>query len=234
MSNNLNCLSPQIKQLQRLRVLDARFNQIKDLPVEICFLPCLEELYLSNNCLVSLPHAISQLTQLRRLDIRSNQIAVLPLDLVALTNLRDLLIDKNPIGNVPQGLHYAEARVILQHLRHTITAPSDLESRTSSSSIDTHAHPRRYAVLALSVKLSLHVSDHYFYSLRVCCYLCILCVHPSQRVCFQYSDRQRSRSLCCCCCCGCRQTRYQWRGCTGCCHITTHRATFIVIHHRTA
>ena len=55
-ANNLFSGFPnELFHLPRLAVLDARNNEIRAVPEEMWIAPCLEELYLCNNCITSLP-----------------------------------------------------------------------------------------------------------------------------------------------------------------------------------
>ena len=58
-----------------LTFIDLSCSYITRLPIDICFLPQLEELNLSNTCLDSLPEYLDELPNLRKLDISHTPIA---------------------------------------------------------------------------------------------------------------------------------------------------------------
>ena len=73
--NNLLSLSPKIRMLQSLTILNLSKNMLKEIPRELVDLINLEELYLSHNKLVNYPIEIYfKLVRLRRWDISHNKI----------------------------------------------------------------------------------------------------------------------------------------------------------------
>ncbi|KAH8009333.1 hypothetical protein HPB51_015656 [Rhipicephalus microplus] len=75
--NELSQLPPGIGELQALRSLRVRRNQLSELPAELCRL------------------------RLWRLDVSENQLARLPPLLRLMSSLRHLLVDGNPLVSPP-------------------------------------------------------------------------------------------------------------------------------------
>lgn len=73
-------LPSEIRQLQRLRVLNASGNAMTGVPAEIGQLSDLQTLDLSNNRLTGLPMELGNLKNLRTLDLRGNDVSKLDLD----------------------------------------------------------------------------------------------------------------------------------------------------------
>ncbi|MCQ2051581.1 MAG: M64 family metallo-endopeptidase [Bacteroidaceae bacterium] len=99
----------ELGKLSNLRslILHGRESQISgSLPIEICNLPKLEELYLGGQLSGEIPHEIGNLKKLKRLVVNwSNIGGELPMELGNLTNLVLLQIDDSPIsGSIPSSL----------------------------------------------------------------------------------------------------------------------------------
>jgi len=70
-------------RLSQLRILSLDNNELHQLPLELCAVSALEELYVANNELTSLPVAIGCLTKLCRLHVQKNKLRELPEVLVS-------------------------------------------------------------------------------------------------------------------------------------------------------
>lgn len=89
-NNSIGLLS----DLQLLRVLNLRFNRIKQLPDEIYKLENLRELLISNNQLTKLPQSINSLRYLEHLDVSNNNLQSIS-QLSCMPNLQILNISNN-------------------------------------------------------------------------------------------------------------------------------------------
>ncbi|CRL08548.1 CLUMA_CG021233, isoform A [Clunio marinus] len=106
----------QFNELELLQVLDLNYNKFKVIPIEICVLKNLRELFLSNNLLTQLPSTINRLKKLELLDVSNNnitdlrcisfmpelkilnvsgnkQLKILPPELATCESLHDLVFD---------------------------------------------------------------------------------------------------------------------------------------------
>jgi hypothetical protein len=93
---------PEILLMNHLKILDLRFNDLQTLPMSgLDNLVSLQEFYLDNNQLVSLPHGIGNLQKLTVLSVKKNKLIMLPPSLPLLFNLQQLFISDNNIREVP-------------------------------------------------------------------------------------------------------------------------------------
>ena len=90
-SCQLKKLDPKIKYFNQLRILDLFYNDLHDLPEEVCELPQLKELYLKSNNITQLPFNIGKLQQLEILDISFTKIHQFPSSFFQLYNLKQLV-----------------------------------------------------------------------------------------------------------------------------------------------
>jgi len=95
--NQLNEISPKIKQLYNLEKLYLGRNQLTFLPDEIGALHQLKTLSLRNNQLDSLPPSFANLTQLEHLILDHNQFKKLPAVIGKLPNLKTLSVNFNQL-----------------------------------------------------------------------------------------------------------------------------------------
>lgn len=137
-NNNINN-GGQLSDLSLLKILDLRFNKIKELPDEIFKLVNLRELLISNNNLVKLPHTINCLKYLELLDVSSNKLQTINeinfmpnlriLNLAGNQNLKklsanlttcdqlcDLIIDLENIEWPPREICVGGAGIIIKYL----------------------------------------------------------------------------------------------------------------------
>ena len=93
----LKVISPHIKHLHNVIMLDLGYNQISELPPEIYALTSLKKLRLHHNQLKTLSPEISALYKLEELVLDNNQIQELPQGIKQLKNLKKLSLTRNPI-----------------------------------------------------------------------------------------------------------------------------------------
>lgn len=99
--NNLKGLSPSLKLLPSLRLLDVMGNEIRVIPNWINDLKKIERLNVAQNQISELPDSIGRLEYLTGLYLSGNYISELPETLGDLSNLRGLYIKGCPISQFP-------------------------------------------------------------------------------------------------------------------------------------
>ncbi|CAH1390133.1 unnamed protein product [Nezara viridula] len=97
-NNNLTSLSGggNLGELNLLKTLDIRSNNLSFLPESISFLENLKELYLNNNLIKYLPEGILKLKNLRILSVPFNKLKRLPSNIEELNVLEELYLQGNP------------------------------------------------------------------------------------------------------------------------------------------
>ena len=95
-----------------LRILELSYNGLQSIPREICYLVCLEELYLGKNDLKTLPRDFDILSSLKKLSLVHNGFQEIPFCLSHLLLLEWLNFSGNVIEIIPPWL------LCLPHLRH--------------------------------------------------------------------------------------------------------------------
>ncbi|CAH3015231.1 unnamed protein product [Porites evermanni] len=95
-----------------LRILELSYNGLQSIPREICYLVCLEELYLGKNDLKTLPRDFDKLSTLKKLSLVHNGFQEIPFCLSHLLLLEWLNFSGNVIEIIPPWL------LCLPHLRH--------------------------------------------------------------------------------------------------------------------
>ncbi|XP_054645322.1 leucine-rich repeat-containing protein 40 [Dunckerocampus dactyliophorus] len=103
-SNQLTCLSEDIRLLPALSTLDLHDNQLQTLPNVLGELQELQQLRLSHNKLMSLPLEVFSLKKLRSLTLQQNQLEVLPEELGQLEALTELDVSNNQLMELPSSL----------------------------------------------------------------------------------------------------------------------------------
>ncbi|MEJ2280116.1 MAG: leucine-rich repeat domain-containing protein [Candidatus Lokiarchaeota archaeon] len=95
------------KQIQVINgSLDLRNNGIKDVnDIEgINNLKSIQELYLDNNQLITLPNWIENFTSLLKLNLKGNEIKIFPKCIVDLESLQVLQMDNNQLESLPESI----------------------------------------------------------------------------------------------------------------------------------
>ena len=103
--NQIKEIPKEICQLTNLQQLYLSYNQIKEIPKEICQLTNLQRLSLYNNQIKEIPKEICQLTKLQILYLYNNQIKEIPKEICQLTNLQILYLYNNQIKEIPEGIN---------------------------------------------------------------------------------------------------------------------------------
>ncbi|MGB2924917.1 MAG: leucine-rich repeat domain-containing protein [Limnothrix sp.] len=88
----------------RLIELNLDYNELKQLPEDICNLSQLRSLFLSENQLKELPKSIGNLSQLTELDISRNQLKELPESIGNLSQLTSLDLGWNQLKELPESI----------------------------------------------------------------------------------------------------------------------------------
>ena len=86
---------------QSLTTLDLSFNLFVSLPVVVCQLRELRELFLNNNQIAHMPHQLSNLVHLQTLHLQFNKLEALPVAVCGVKSLIRLNLDNNSISLVP-------------------------------------------------------------------------------------------------------------------------------------
>ncbi|XP_064626405.1 leucine-rich repeat-containing protein 10-like [Lineus longissimus] len=98
----LSELPGAISKLTNLIVLALDTNHMQEIPAELCTLPKLERLTLSNNLLTSLPKELPKLRNLLSLHVANNNIQEFPVQICDLPRLEFLDISDNMLTKLPQ------------------------------------------------------------------------------------------------------------------------------------
>ena len=86
-----------------MTVLDASFNQIRNVADGCGDMVNLNDLKINDNLLDFLPSSIGKLTNLKTLDVSSNRLLSLPMEIVNLTNVEELRVHENKFEMMMQG-----------------------------------------------------------------------------------------------------------------------------------
>lgn len=95
--NTIGNLPPEIAGLERLRVLDMRYNSLSGPLTEAVTALPLVDLNLSHNRLSSIPNGLDQMDELRYFDISHNQLTSIPDSITQLQDLKWLNLAGNPL-----------------------------------------------------------------------------------------------------------------------------------------
>uniref|UniRef100_A0A8C9EX65 Disease resistance R13L4/SHOC-2-like LRR domain-containing protein n=1 Tax=Pavo cristatus TaxID=9049 RepID=A0A8C9EX65_PAVCR len=102
-SNQLQCLSEDIRLLPALTVLDVHDNQLTSLPSALGQLENLQKLDVSHNKLKSIPEELLQLSHLKSLLLQHNELSHLPDGFGQLVSLEELDLSNNHLTDIPTG-----------------------------------------------------------------------------------------------------------------------------------
>jgi len=97
-------LSPLIKEMRNLRVLQLNGNRFKALPDEIGYLPYLKHLNLGNNKLHFLPKTFVKLDSVIELDLSNNYLDSLPYNIGNLKKVKKLYLQNNRLKSIPRSI----------------------------------------------------------------------------------------------------------------------------------
>lgn len=96
-------LSVCISNLTALKKLHIKMN-IKEIPIEICFLPNLEVLNIECKNLTEIPKGIAQLQELRELHIHSDNVCQIPKEFGSLSKLDKLSLRSKKLNSLPKAV----------------------------------------------------------------------------------------------------------------------------------
>ncbi|KAL5266219.1 hypothetical protein ACHWQZ_G003586 [Mnemiopsis leidyi] len=129
-AEELNCYHNMIRTICELNCmrflckLNLCRNQLTAIPSHLCSLP-LEELYLANNKIHTLPAEIGNLKSLIDFDLSCNMLSSIPVEFGQLTSLKDLNVRHNFITHIPSELTETSlVRLDLSYNRIAIIPPS--------------------------------------------------------------------------------------------------------------
>ncbi|NXJ07768.1 LRC40 protein, partial [Odontophorus gujanensis] len=100
-SNQLRCLSEDVRLLPALTVLDVHDNQLTSLPSALGQLENLQKLDVSHNKLKSIPEELMQLSHLKSLLLQHNELSHLPEGFGQLVSLEELDLSNNHLTDIP-------------------------------------------------------------------------------------------------------------------------------------
>ncbi len=129
-----NFASPTTMLCTSLTTLDLSSNCFSSLPIPVCRLCELRELFLAHNKITALPKDVVNLKQLKTLHLQNNQLTELPVCVCRLVSLETLNIECNAVERIPveicqmSGLQefYAKSNR-LENLPNSIAQLSNLE-----------------------------------------------------------------------------------------------------------
>lgn len=103
-SNNpdLKVIPDFLNQLDSLKVLIIRSNQLSKIEDNAFKIPSLKRLNLTNNQLDKLPTSLSDLNQLEILELKENKFTTFPKEILNLKNLKVLNLSKNQLSSLPE------------------------------------------------------------------------------------------------------------------------------------
>eukprot|EP00076_Gallus_gallus_P024370 XP_015146538.1 leucine-rich repeat-containing protein 40 isoform X1 [Gallus gallus] len=101
-SNQLRCLSEDVRLLPTLTVLDVHDNQLTSLPSALGQLENLQKLDVSHNKLKSIPEELLQLSHLKGLLLQHNELSHLPDGFGQLVSLEELDLSNNHLTDIPK------------------------------------------------------------------------------------------------------------------------------------
>ncbi|XP_013863529.1 leucine-rich repeat-containing protein 40 isoform X2 [Austrofundulus limnaeus] len=130
--NQLNSLPGALGELQELQQLRLSHNQLSSLPVEVFSLKNLRCLTLQQNLLESLPEELGQLQSLTELDVSNNHLLGLPSSIGCLTKLQKLSLCQNKLPSLPDSLsHLTEVKLLDLSSNQLSDIPASLSGMVS-------------------------------------------------------------------------------------------------------
>ena len=103
-SNCFRSLPIPVCQLIELQELFLTRNRITMLPSDLTSLKHLRILHLQNNCFKDLPVSVCQLSSLEILNIECNQIEMIPDEICQMSNLKELYAKSNQLDHLPNSI----------------------------------------------------------------------------------------------------------------------------------
>ena len=136
-SNQLSEISPEIKNLPALTVLDAHDNQITKLPEELEELKELTKLHLSHNKISQFPSTFCNLVSLKCLLLSGNAVENLPDNFGYLVNIEELDLCQNKLTMLPNSFGNLKTLKKLNLSKNEISSlPVSFEFLTSLCDLD--------------------------------------------------------------------------------------------------
>lgn len=102
--NNLVYISPEISNLEHLKMLSAQYNELETLPDQLTNCQELEDLILNQNRLTRLPDSLGNLKKLENLQLDFNQLDSLPESIGECINLRYFSLNRNFLKELPSSM----------------------------------------------------------------------------------------------------------------------------------
>ncbi|XP_067135342.1 leucine-rich repeat-containing protein 40-like [Centruroides vittatus] len=159
-SNSLISLSPDIKILTALKVLDLHDNQLVSLPDTLGDLIHLVKLNLSHNRLESLPYSVFELKELQFLSLQHNQLPELSDDISNLSLLEELDISYNKLKTIPPAIGFL-SRVMVFNLSNNCLTSLPLEIGDMTAIRRLELTNNNLAVLPETIGNLLHLEQLY-------------------------------------------------------------------------
>ncbi|KAI7743794.1 hypothetical protein M8C21_004115, partial [Ambrosia artemisiifolia] len=116
--NNISRLPTTMSSLTNIKELDLCFNELESVPKSLCFDTTLVKINISNNFvdLRSPPRSIGNLENLEELDMSNNKIRVLPYSFKVLSKLHVLNTEGNPLEIPPRDVLDIGARAVVLYM----------------------------------------------------------------------------------------------------------------------
>jgi hypothetical protein len=138
----LTAIPTEVFELEWLKKLDLRNNQLRDIPDSISRLQNLSQLDLSNNQLRELPDSISLLQNLSLLDLSNNQLRELPDSISLLQNLSLLSLRYNQLRELPDSISLLQNLYYLDLTNNQVSElPDSIGNLQNLSRLDLSGNP---------------------------------------------------------------------------------------------
>jgi len=119
-SNKLSELPDDLEELQFLRTVGLKYNQLKRMPAVLSRLPQLMVLEMSGNQISQVPETIGTMSMLKELNVGGNMITKVSDALCHLPKLEVLLLDNNRLEMLPEDIGELSSLVKLDFSNNTI------------------------------------------------------------------------------------------------------------------